>query len=66
MDLNEAMSYLHDVLADVRDLQARFTRFENALRSIAANMCCDRCHEAALVAQRALDDDTQRMLENSE
>jgi hypothetical protein len=27
---------------------------ENALNSIAANTCCDRCREAALVAQEAL------------
>jgi hypothetical protein len=29
-------------------------RYDTALRSIAANSCCDRCREAALVAQSAL------------
>ena len=29
--------------------------YEKALRSIAANSCCDRCQEAKLVAQAALD-----------
>jgi NMD protein affecting ribosome stability and mRNA decay len=28
--------------------------YETALKSIAANTCCDRCQEAALVAQAAL------------
>jgi hypothetical protein len=28
----------------------RIWRMENALRSIAANSCCDRCREAALIA----------------
>ncbi len=34
--------------------------FEEALQSIAANTCCDRCQEAALVAKRALDRELQR------
>jgi hypothetical protein len=29
-------------------------RLEEALRSIAANTCCDKCQEAALVARAAL------------
>ena len=29
--------------------------YEKALRSIAANSCCDKCQEAKLVAQAALD-----------
>lgn len=29
-------------------------RFRAALQSIAANGCCDRCQEAALVARKAL------------
>ena len=29
--------------------------FEDALRSIAANSCCEKCQEAALVAKRALE-----------
>lgn len=30
-------------------------KLEAALRSIAANACCDSCHEAALVARKALE-----------
>jgi hypothetical protein len=32
-------------------------RYRRGLVSIAANTCCDRCQEAALVAQGALTDD---------
>lgn len=32
----------------------RLKRYEAALRSIAANTCCDSCQEAALVARKAL------------
>lgn len=32
----------------------RVARYEEALRSIAANTCCDKCQEAALVARAAL------------
>lgn len=31
-----------------------------ALESIAANSCCDRCQEAALVAKKALGDEAAR------
>ena len=33
----------------------RIERLEAALRSIAANACCDSCREAALVARKALE-----------
>ena len=33
----------------------RIEKLETALRSIAANACCDSCREAALVARKALD-----------
>ena len=33
----------------------RIEKLEAALRSIAANACCDSCREAALVARKALD-----------
>jgi hypothetical protein len=32
----------------------RIEALEAALRSIAANTCCDRCQEAALVARAAI------------
>jgi hypothetical protein len=32
----------------------RRRRLERALQSIAANTCCDKCQEAALVAKKAL------------
>ena len=34
---------------------ARIEKLEAALRSIAANTCCDSCREAALVARKALE-----------
>jgi hypothetical protein len=33
----------------------RIEKLEAALRSIAANACCDSCREAALVARKALE-----------
>ena len=40
---------LHHCFHRIEELQA-------ALRSIAANACCDSCREAALVARKALED----------
>ena len=37
------------------DDQMRIEKLEAALRSIAANACCDSCREAALVARKALE-----------
>lgn len=40
---------------DVSWVHANFARrLERALQSIAANTCCDKCQEAALVAKKAL------------
>ena len=33
----------------------RIEKLEAALRSIAANACCDSCREAALIARKALE-----------
>lgn len=40
-----------------REFKALADRYREALQSIAANGCCDRCQEAALVARKALRDD---------
>jgi len=37
-----------------RAAAAEIEKLRAALRSIAANTCCDRCQEAALVARAAL------------
>ena len=37
------------------DAADRIEKLEAALRSIAANACCDSCREAALVARKALE-----------
>ena len=39
----------------VQCLEERIEKLETALRSIAANACCDSCREAALVARKALE-----------
>ena len=38
----------------VEEAADRIEKLEAALRSIAANACCDSCREAALVARKAL------------
>ncbi len=38
----------------------RIEALEKALRSIAANTCCDKCQEAALVARAALEGKDER------
>jgi len=44
-----------DHAADIIENQKkRIEQLEAALRSIAANTCCDKCQEAALVARAAL------------
>lgn len=43
-------------MKDVRVVQEYIDRLEAALRSIAANACCDSCREAALVARKALEE----------
>jgi hypothetical protein len=42
----------NEVLSEKSD---RIEKLEAALRSIAANACCDSCREAALVARKALE-----------
>jgi len=41
-------------VAAARVAANRIEALEKALRSIAANTCCDKCQEAALVARAAL------------
>jgi hypothetical protein len=38
-----------------REAADHIEKLEAALRSIAANACCDSCREAALVARKALE-----------
>ena len=47
---------LHDELrqSSIDIARAENERLREALESIAANACCDRCQEAALVAKAAL------------
>jgi hypothetical protein len=40
--------------ADYELIDWRQALYEDALKSIAANTCCDKCREAALVAEAAL------------
>jgi len=42
------------VPSDVRELIMEIEKLRAALESIAANSCCNRCQEAALVARKAL------------
>ena len=45
-----------DMVVAQRDAaRRRIEKLEAALRSIAANACCDSCREAALVARKALE-----------
>lgn len=55
------------LVAEKNDLQGKvirkttiLNRYRTALVSIAANTCCNRCQEAALVAQAALTDDKEK------
>ena len=48
-----------EITDDVKQMAAtiwmrRAQKAEAALESIAANTCCDKCQEAALVARKAL------------
>lgn len=51
---DEPPSESHVEVPDTDALQARLTRLEAALQSIAKNSCCGSCQEAALVAEHAL------------
>jgi hypothetical protein len=46
--------------ARIDALEAKCDTLTAALHSIARNTCCDRCQEAALVAQAALKADSSR------
>ena len=48
---SELIAQLH---RDVAERDREIERLRGALESIAANTCCDKCQEAALVAKRAL------------
>ena len=59
-DLVERLRGWHDMPADawfttMETAADRIEKLEAALRSIAANACCDSCREAALVARKALE-----------
>jgi len=61
--LNEQNAWIDQLKSEVMRLnlelvgyKVRKIQLEEALRSIAANACCDSCREAALVARKALDD----------
>jgi chromosome segregation ATPase len=44
----------HAYLSDYQEARGEIEKLRAALRSIAANTCCNRCQEAALVARAAL------------
>ena len=52
IDLVKELRQVHDWRAKLA--ADRIEKLEAALRSIAANACCDSCREAALVARKAL------------
>jgi hypothetical protein len=52
--LNFAVTSHHEAVNTVISLVAERDTLREALRSIAANTCCNRCQEAALVARAAL------------
>ena len=45
-----------DAQKRIEQLEADLAAMREALQSIAANTCCDKCQEAALVARAALGD----------
>ena len=47
--------HVWDLCSKIETAADRIEKLEAALRSIAANACCDSCREAALVARKALD-----------
>lgn len=53
---DSARKGLDDFRADMHwsELFAHLQIYRQALNSIAANTCCDRCQEAALVARAAI------------
>jgi DNA repair exonuclease SbcCD ATPase subunit len=53
-NLPKLMSRIAEAEAAREAAEAKAARLEEALRSVAANTCCDTCREAALVARAAL------------
>jgi predicted secreted Zn-dependent protease len=54
-DLSKDGRLMHaDIVAAVEQCRQEAVKLEQALQSIASNTCCDKCQEAALVAQEAL------------
>ena len=47
--------HVWDLCKELERAADRIEKLEAALRSIAANTCCDSCREAALVARKALE-----------
>ena len=52
--VNDCYSFVTELEGRCADLEAEIARLREALQSIAANSCCDKCQEAALVARQAL------------
>lgn len=46
----------HYMVEKIFKLEQERNRLRDALKSIAANSCCDKCQEAALVARKVLTD----------
>ena len=54
-DVSDAMTLVEQAAqAEITALKARVERLRDALASIGANTCCEKCQEAALVARAAL------------
>ena len=48
------INYAGEAYDRLIEAQSRIEALEAALRSIAANTCCEKCQEASLVARAAL------------
>ena len=53
--LSECRTMIELQAGVIINYQNRIAALKKALRSIAANTCCDKCQEAALVARAALE-----------
>ena len=54
-DIDRISRHCASLLIENENLKIRIEKLEAALRSIAANACCNGCREAALVARKALE-----------
>jgi len=52
--LPDCLMRLAPALVEIDELKAKLAKAVGCLESIAANTCCDRCQEAALVARTTL------------